>query len=138
MVLTEGEEIVTSGTFSVDAAAQLEGKPSMMNGAGRVESASHDHGNMQMIQNVKHETFEVSGNCGMCKDRIENAANSLKGVSSASWDISTKKIHIEYNSSIITLDDVQKAIADAGHDNGKYKASDEVYDKLPECCLYRN
>ena len=28
--LTEGEEIVTSGTFSVDAAAQLEGKPSMM------------------------------------------------------------------------------------------------------------
>jgi membrane fusion protein, copper/silver efflux system len=29
--LTEGEEIVTKGTFSVDAAAQLEGKPSMMN-----------------------------------------------------------------------------------------------------------
>ncbi|MCE5331058.1 MAG: efflux RND transporter periplasmic adaptor subunit [Bacteroidales bacterium] len=29
--LTEGEEIVTDGTFSVDAAAQLEGKPSMMN-----------------------------------------------------------------------------------------------------------
>jgi membrane fusion protein, copper/silver efflux system len=29
--LAEGEEIVTQGTFSVDAAAQLEGKPSMMN-----------------------------------------------------------------------------------------------------------
>jgi Cu(I)/Ag(I) efflux system membrane fusion protein len=29
--LTEGEEIVTEGTFNVDAAAQLEGKPSMMN-----------------------------------------------------------------------------------------------------------
>lgn len=29
--LEEGEEIVTQGTFSVDAAAQLEGKPSMMN-----------------------------------------------------------------------------------------------------------
>jgi Cu(I)/Ag(I) efflux system membrane fusion protein len=29
--LKEGEEIVTNGTFSVDAAAQLEGKPSMMN-----------------------------------------------------------------------------------------------------------
>jgi membrane fusion protein, copper/silver efflux system len=28
--LKEGEEIVTQGTFSVDAAAQLEGKPSMM------------------------------------------------------------------------------------------------------------
>jgi Cu(I)/Ag(I) efflux system membrane fusion protein len=32
--LNEGEEIVTSGTFSVDAAAQLEGKPSMMNPEG--------------------------------------------------------------------------------------------------------
>ncbi len=32
--LTEGEEIVTQGAFSVDAAAQLEGKPSMMNPAG--------------------------------------------------------------------------------------------------------
>jgi Cu(I)/Ag(I) efflux system membrane fusion protein len=29
--LNEGEEIITQGTFSVDAAAQLEGKPSMMN-----------------------------------------------------------------------------------------------------------
>ncbi len=29
--LTEGEEIVTQGAFSVDAASQLEGKPSMMN-----------------------------------------------------------------------------------------------------------
>lgn len=37
--LTEGEEIVTNGTFSVDAAAQLEGKPSMMN-PGRNEPAA--------------------------------------------------------------------------------------------------
>lgn len=32
--LNEGEEIVTQGTFSVDAAAQLDGKPSMMNPVG--------------------------------------------------------------------------------------------------------
>jgi Cu(I)/Ag(I) efflux system membrane fusion protein len=37
--LTEGEEIVTQGAFSVDAAAQLEGKPSMMNpGGGKTSS----------------------------------------------------------------------------------------------------
>ncbi|NTW32838.1 MAG: efflux RND transporter periplasmic adaptor subunit, partial [Bacteroidetes bacterium] len=41
--LTEGEEIVTQGTFSVDAAAQLEGKPSMMNTKG--ESASKKDSN---------------------------------------------------------------------------------------------
>lgn len=38
--LAAGEEIVTNGTFSVDAAAQLEGKPSMMNPSGGV--ISHD------------------------------------------------------------------------------------------------
>jgi Cu(I)/Ag(I) efflux system membrane fusion protein len=37
--LSEGEEIVTSGTFSVDAAAQLEGKPSMMNSRGEKTSS---------------------------------------------------------------------------------------------------
>ena len=35
--LSEGEEIVTNGTFSVDAAAQLEGKPSMMNSTQSVK-----------------------------------------------------------------------------------------------------
>ena len=45
--LQEGEEIATSGTYSIDASAQLEGKPSMMNpGGGRV-STGHQHGEMQ-------------------------------------------------------------------------------------------
>jgi len=37
--LMEGEEIVTQGAFSVDAAAQLEGKPSMMNPSGNTEGS---------------------------------------------------------------------------------------------------
>lgn len=44
--LEEGEEIVTEGTFSIDAAAQLEGKPSMMNPAGGIYSTGHDHSDM--------------------------------------------------------------------------------------------
>jgi len=38
--LSEGEEIVTNGTFSVDASAQLAGKPSMMNRGG-IDSTRH-------------------------------------------------------------------------------------------------
>lgn len=45
--LEEGEEIVSEGTFSVDAAAQLEGKPSMMNQAGS-EGAHTGHEGMNM------------------------------------------------------------------------------------------
>lgn len=135
--LFEGEEIVTQGTFSVDAAAQLEGKPSMMNSGEGVVPKTHDHSNIQEIQDITDVTFKVSGNCEMCKERIENAAKSVKGVMSASWDIATKEIHVEFSGITTSLDAVQKAIADAGHDNVKYRASDEVYNRLPECCLYR-
>jgi Cu(I)/Ag(I) efflux system membrane fusion protein len=42
--LEEGEEIAVNGTFSIDAAAQLAGKPSMMNPEGGVAMTGHDHG----------------------------------------------------------------------------------------------
>jgi Cu(I)/Ag(I) efflux system membrane fusion protein len=41
--LSEGEEIVTHGTFKIDAAAQLEGKPSMMNPERGKVSTGHNH-----------------------------------------------------------------------------------------------
>lgn len=44
--LSEGEEVVTNGTFSIDAAAQLAGKPSMMNPEGGAISTGHNHGGM--------------------------------------------------------------------------------------------
>jgi len=46
--LTEGEKIAVHGTFSIDAAAQLTGKPSMMNPEGGKVSTGHNHGNMDM------------------------------------------------------------------------------------------
>lgn len=42
--LCAGEEIAVHGTFSIDAAAQLAGKPSMMNPDGGVAMTGHDHG----------------------------------------------------------------------------------------------
>ncbi len=42
--LQEGEEIAVSGTFSIDAAAQLAGKPSMMSPEGGPVITGHDHG----------------------------------------------------------------------------------------------
>ncbi|MEN6452848.1 MAG: efflux RND transporter periplasmic adaptor subunit [Prolixibacteraceae bacterium] len=41
--LSEGDEIVTNGAFSVDAAAQLSGKPSMMNPQGGEHTTGHRH-----------------------------------------------------------------------------------------------
>lgn len=42
--LQSGEEIAVNGTFSIDAAAQLAGKPSMMNLEGGVAMTGHNHG----------------------------------------------------------------------------------------------
>jgi len=42
--LKEGEEIATNGTFSIDASAQLAGKPSMMSPTGGAVITGHNHG----------------------------------------------------------------------------------------------
>lgn len=42
--LEAGEEVVTNGAFKIDAAAQLLGKPSMMNPEGGKTSTGHNHG----------------------------------------------------------------------------------------------
>ncbi|GAB1444911.1 hypothetical protein MASR2M41_05560 [Flammeovirgaceae bacterium] len=41
--LTPGDEIVTNGTFTIDAAAQLAGKPSMMSPEGSAVMTGHQH-----------------------------------------------------------------------------------------------
>lgn len=46
--LAIGEEIAINGTFSIDAAAQLAGKPSMMNPEGGPTMTGHDHGGTGM------------------------------------------------------------------------------------------
>jgi Cu(I)/Ag(I) efflux system membrane fusion protein len=140
--LTEGEEIVTQGTFSVDAAAQLEGKPSMMNGIlkgnGEINGSTEINRNNEIGGNkLSKSQFKVFGSCEMCKDRIETTAKSVSGVVLAIWDISTKQLAVQYDPGKTNPDNIQKAIANVGHDTENFKAEDDVYNKLPECCLYR-
>lgn len=85
---------------------------------------------------VKTEKFKVYGNCGMCKNRIEKAANSVDGVSSADWNKDTKMIEVSFDASIINVHKVHMAIAEAGHDTDMHKAKDETYNALPGCCQY--
>ena len=81
--------------------------------------------------------FKVMGVCGMCKDRIENAA-LIKGVKLAEWNKQTKMLKVIYVPSNVTVEYIHKAVAEVGHDTEKVKAKDEVYKKLPKCCAYRD
>lgn len=59
--LTEGEEIATNGTFSIDAAAQLAGKPSMMDRKGGQQMLGHQHGpTSSKAKTESDETIEVT------------------------------------------------------------------------------
>lgn len=80
--------------------------------------------------------FMVYGNCGMCKDRIERAARSIKGVVVAQWDEDTHNLKIKYQPGMVKLMDVHQAIADVGHDTDQVKASDKIYEELHHCCKY--
>lgn len=85
---------------------------------------------------VAIQSWVVAGSCGMCKDRIEKAALSVTGVSFASWDQSTQKLVVAFNSVQTGKADILKVIAKAGHDNEAFKADDAVYNDLPGCCHY--
>ncbi|MGN6647629.1 MAG: heavy-metal-associated domain-containing protein [Cytophaga sp.] len=82
-------------------------------------------------------SFKVSGNCDMCKSRIESALKKNPGVQSAIWDVKTKTVTISYNPHAISVDQLHKIIADAGHDTDKIKATDTAYKALPGCCKYK-
>ena len=59
--LQRGDEIVTNGTFTVDASAQLQGKKSMMNKEGGKTMTGHEgHLGMEMSSTTKNERLKVS------------------------------------------------------------------------------
>ncbi|OFY83924.1 MAG: hypothetical protein A3F72_07545 [Bacteroidetes bacterium RIFCSPLOWO2_12_FULL_35_15] len=81
-------------------------------------------------------SFRVSGNCGMCKTRIEKAAKSVNGVSSANWNEETKILAVVSENKSLEAKTVSEAIAAGGYDNEHKTAQDEAYNKLPGCCKY--
>ena len=86
-------------------------------------------------QTVKEEKIKVYGNCGMCKKRIEKAATTA-GASFASWNEDTKVLIVKFDESKTTAQKIEQQVAGVGHDTQNLKATDETYNKLPECCLY--
>jgi len=84
---------------------------------------------------TKSESFKVAGECGSCKKKIESAAKKA-GASYAVWDVDSKELMIKYNSKSTNTAKIEKAIAAVGYDTPDYKASDEAYNKLDDCCQY--
>lgn len=84
---------------------------------------------------TKSESFKVSGECGMCKKKIETAAKKA-GAEYALWNVESKELTVKYNNAASNTAKIQQGIAAAGYDTPQYKASDEAYNSLHECCKY--
>ena len=81
-------------------------------------------------------SFGVRGNCGMCKNTIEKAANSIEGVANANWDADKKKILVSYDDSKTNEMTIHNAIATSGYDTDKVTGNEDAYNGLPSCCQY--
>src|SRR5215208_3235788 len=84
---------------------------------------------------TKTETLKVAGECNSCKKKIEGAAKKA-GASYAVWNVDTKELTIKYNSSSSNTAKIEKAIANVGYDTPGYKATDNAYNNLDDCCKY--
>ena len=85
----------------------------------------------------KTEKFEVKGgDCEECKTHVETTATGIEGVTSAEWNVETKELTVVFDDEVTTLDSVEMAIAQGGNDTPTYKAPEEAYKALPECCQY--
>jgi copper chaperone CopZ len=90
----------------------------------------------QKNKTVVTHTLFVKGNCGQCKERIEEAAD-LKGVKYATWDKKSKILTVTYDTTKLQLSQIREKILRVGHDVDSLVAPEEVYRKLPSCCKYR-
>jgi len=89
-----------------------------------------------MAQNLKTEKVKVYGNCGSCEKRIDKAAKSVDGVTKATWDKETMMLEVTYDPTKTSVDKIQTAVAEVGHDTDATKAADKTYAGLPKCCKY--
>lgn len=81
------------------------------------------------------ERFQVSGNCGMCKSKIEKAAKEA-GATAATWNEDSKELVVRFASGSSSVTQIQQKIAEVGYDNAGARATDAAYDKLHGCCKY--
>lgn len=110
--LEPGEEIAVNGTFSIDAAAQLAGKPSMMSPEGGAAMTGHDHGGMsQGSSQSKNQMSELQVNeSEQTYESDPRFKEQLQVVFSAYLPVKDALIESDVNTAAKKVENLQKAI----------------------------
>lgn len=65
---------------------------------------------------MKHEKFTITGmSCSACSTRVEKAVNKLDGIDKASVNLLTNSMQADYDESVVSQQDIIKAVIDAGY-----------------------
>lgn len=65
---------------------------------------------------MKQDQLTVTGmTCASCVAHVEKAVGKLPGIQTASVNLATEKLSLTYDESMVTEDDVRKAVEDAGY-----------------------
>lgn len=118
-----GDEIVTNGTFTIDAAAQLRGKKSMMNKKGGKSMTGHEgHLDTQETSQINNENHEkIIERIKVNEDfqnKLKKVLNSYIDLKDALVQEDTIKVSESANTLLENLIQVDmKLIKDAGHDH---------------------
>ena len=107
-----GEEIAIHGTFSIDAAAQLAGKPSMMSPDAGSSESEHNHGAMDMSPTYESiaAVERVSGINSTFKAQLTKVYDAYLKMNSAFVDSDAKQVASEAKEVIKALKLVDMAL----------------------------
>ena len=82
-------------------------------------------------------SFWVAGACGMCKTTIESAVD-VKGVLTANYDLANHRLTLTYKPDKISIDTIHRLLHEAGYDTEVGNCTEEQYNRVHQCCRYRD
>ena len=110
--LQEGEEIAMHGTFSIDAAAQLAGKRSMMNPKAGPAMVVHDHGEMvtQELTSEPEADIEPVETDPKFTEQLTDVYKAYLDMKNAFVETNAEKVSAEAKDVIAALENVNKGL----------------------------
>ena len=82
--------------------------------------------------------FKTSAVCEMCKARLEKSLAYEKGVQSATLDVASKMLTVNYRTDKTTPAALRAAVQKTGYDADDQLSEAKAYNRLPDCCKKTN
>jgi len=102
--LEPGEEIAVNGTFSIDAAAQLAGKASMMNPAGAEAHQGHNHAGMEMseMSSKSQDPLDIKNE--------ESSTQAIQGLMEGYFNLKDALVADDFNAAEKSIESLSKRL----------------------------